>query len=143
MHGCCQKNMRISFALLVIRVLFLLFNANRIPAQEGRRCLGDFLATYQVNGSNDGRDVDNKSKHATLLDWLNENTSCDIIDNNTILGMNNNNNNDDYVENVVIITNEMDLPYHVVMPLMENHHIHYEYITGLLVFGFEGKYYVI
>jgi len=138
-----------------------------------RRCVGQFLWNNYINShcgsgdtlkaDTDGNDTDSSSsscsssssssssksksgKHQSpsVLDWLNEYTSCDSpsVPSTPLSSsypswkwkMKNlvpDNKNGDASNS----TDGEDRPYHVVVPLMEHHPIHYEIITGLLVAG--------
>jgi len=145
-----------------------------------RRCIGQFFANYKANNSGSGgigngngntkaeddeNSIDSNSNSKTkgskyqrssVLDWLNESTSCDspslpstvssssssypswkrkmknlVPDNNS----NNNNNNNKISSETNTTAEEEDRPYHVVLPLMKYHPIPYEIVTGLIVAG--------
>ena len=125
-----------------------------------RRCIGQFFADYtgSSNIDEDGGGQHERNRDGSILDWLNENTSCDLQSEPSVSSypswkkktkkLLNNNKNDSGSSNVSTTTafDDEDRPYHVVMLLMENHPIHHEIITlssGFLVAGLEVSIFYI
>jgi hypothetical protein len=120
-----------------------------------RRCIGQFFAGYTSTSNGDERNRD-----GSILEWLNENTSCDLQSDPSVSSYPSwkkktkkllNNNNDDsgsgkFDVSTTTTFDDDDRPYHVVMLLMENHPIHHEIITlssGFLVAGLEVSIFYI
>jgi hypothetical protein len=121
-----------------------------------RRCIGQFFAGYTSSSSDEDDGGQNeRNEDGSILNWLNENTSCDLQSEPSVSSYpswkkkkkkNLNNNYDSGsgsgssdVSTTARFDNE-DRPYHVVILLMENHPIHHEIVTlssGFLVAGLE------
>ena len=168
------------FLLLSFQGVFLVVSSaattNNNNNAGHRRCIGQFFANYNKNSDGSGvidngngntkaeddeNSIDSKSKtksnkyqSPSVLDWLNESTSCDSPSvpstaasssssypswkrkmKNLVPDNNNNNNNNNKINETNTTAEDEDRPYHIVLPLMKYHPIPYDVISGLLVTG--------
>ena len=151
----------ISSILVLVKLSSALFptaatSSASVIDDVGRRCIGELLDSYARGGDGDDNgdsDSDSRSggrKDQSILSWLNENTSCELPS-DSILSSNpswkrksknlNSNHAKKRVEDgTTEVCEDDDLPYHVVMLLMENQSIRHEIVAlsaGFLVAGLE------
>lgn len=111
-------------------------------AANRRRCIGRFLADYATTS-----DVDTGGEeHGSVLNWLNENTSCDLPPEPSVPSKKRKNKDPNHMNDeteIMSMAASFDRegnPYHVVMLLMEDHPIRHEIVTlssGFLAAGLE------